>query len=79
MQCHAFGLGLDHSCVAINVDDEAGQSIALGMDETETVGMRIVGESHRLTHLVGLVETLKEKPLVNLAIVKTQNFHGDAV
>ena len=44
MERHAFGLGLHHGSVAVDVDDEACQAIAFRVDEAEAVGVGIVGE-----------------------------------
>ena len=41
--------------------------------------MGIVGESHSLTNFVGLVEAFEEKPFIDLAVVKTEYFDGDAL
>ena len=79
MKGHAFGLRLHHSGVAVNVDDEACQAVAFGVYEAETVGMWIVGETYDAACLVGLFESVEEKPFINVAVVEAEYLHGDAV
>ena len=79
VECHAFGLGLHHGGVTVDVDDEASKSVALRVDEAEAVGMRVVGQAHDFAYLKGMVKAVEEKPFVDFGVFETQNLHGDAV
>ena len=79
MECHAFGLGLHYGCVTVNIDDKARQAVAFRVDEAEAVGMGVIGQTHSTTYLVGLFQSLKEEPFVDIAVIETQDFHGDAL
>ena len=72
-------MGLHYGGVAIDVDNQACQAVALGMDEAEAVGVRIVGQAHDFADFVGMVELIEEKPLIDSAILETEHFHGNAL
>ena len=79
MQRHAFGLGLHHGGVAVDVDDEARQAVTFRVDETEAVGVGIMGQAHDLAHLIGLVEAFEEEPFVDFAVVEAEHLDGDTL
>ena len=79
MARHAFGLGLYHGSVAVDVDDKTCQAVTFRVDKAEAIGMGIMGESHDPAYLVGLVEAFEEKPFVDFSVVETEYFDSDAL
>ena len=68
---------LHHSRVAIDVDDESGQVVALTMHQT--VGVVVIAHhADALAYILGDGEFLLVEMLVNLLMVEGQHPHHDA-
>ena len=70
MQGHAFGLGLNHGGVTIDIHDKPRQAIALGMRQTVAIRRGIAHQAHGTTYLQGMLQFLQEEPLVDFAVVE---------
>ena len=69
-------VGLHHGGAVVDVDDEAGQAVALAMHEAEGI---IIGsdEAQGAADVVGRLQPAQEEAVVELRLVEREDTHGD--
>ena len=75
---HAYGVGLNDGCVAIDVDDKAWEIVALAMHEAVGVGVVGLGKTERDAHVVGCLEAFVPEGAVDRAVGEREYAHHDA-
>ena len=75
---HSYRVGLHHGCIAIAVDDESRQVVALAMHQSERVVVGTAYESDGLAHLPCRSQARGPELSVNLNVAEREHTHGDA-
>ena len=70
-------MGLHDGGLAIDIDDESGQQVALAMHETVGVVLRIIGHADGNAHPKGRLQAGIPELVVDGHIVERQDAHGD--
>ena len=75
---HTYAVGLHDGCVAVDVDDEAGEVVALAV--YKTVGVVVVArrDACALTEVVGGGDAAVPEGLVDGLVIEGEDAHGDA-
>ena len=76
-QMHTNAMGLHDGCLAIDIDNQSRQVVALAVHQAVGVVLRVVGNADGTTHLKGRTKARLEEDIVNGHIVEGQYPDGD--
>ena len=74
---HADAVGLHDGSMAIDIDDESWQQVALTMNEAVGVVVGIVGNTDGSAHLIGRLQARSPEFIVDLTVGKREHTHSD--